>query len=73
MFQLLAKDPKERLGCRGSGGVEVKQHPIFRNINFKRLEAHMLDPPFVPDVSSQGVIGPSAEQNTGNTTVSSKQ
>uniref|UniRef100_A0A8C7Z6P7 G protein-coupled receptor kinase n=1 Tax=Oryzias sinensis TaxID=183150 RepID=A0A8C7Z6P7_9TELE len=47
--QLLAKDPKERLGCRGCGGVEVKQHPIFRNINFKRLEAHMLDPPFVPD------------------------
>ncbi|KAK5599457.1 G protein-coupled receptor kinase 4 [Crenichthys baileyi] len=47
--QLLAKDPKERLGCRGCGGTEVKQHPIFRNINFKRLEANMLDPPFIPD------------------------
>uniref|UniRef100_A0A096MEM1 G protein-coupled receptor kinase n=1 Tax=Poecilia formosa TaxID=48698 RepID=A0A096MEM1_POEFO len=43
--QLLAKDPKERLGCRGCGATEVKQHPIFRNINFKRLEANMLDPP----------------------------
>lgn len=48
--QLLAKDPKERQGCRGCGAIEVKQHPIFRNINFKRLEANMLDPPFIPDV-----------------------
>lgn len=48
--QLLAKDPKERLGCQGRGATEVKQHPIFRSINFKRLEANMLDPPFSPDV-----------------------
>uniref|UniRef100_A0A674MNU4 G protein-coupled receptor kinase n=1 Tax=Takifugu rubripes TaxID=31033 RepID=A0A674MNU4_TAKRU len=47
--QLLAKDPKERLGCQGRGATEVKEHPIFRNINFKRLEANMLDPPFCPD------------------------
>uniref|UniRef100_A0A8C5DGD9 G protein-coupled receptor kinase n=1 Tax=Gouania willdenowi TaxID=441366 RepID=A0A8C5DGD9_GOUWI len=47
--QLLAKDPKERLGCQGRGAIEVKQHPIFRNINFKRLEANILDPPFSPD------------------------
>ncbi|XP_055488268.1 G protein-coupled receptor kinase 6-like isoform X2 [Leucoraja erinacea] len=46
---LLTKDPKERLGCQGGGAAEVKQHPIFRPINFKRLEANMLDPPFVPD------------------------
>lgn len=30
----------------------MKRHPFFRNMNFKRLEAGMLDPPFVPDVSS---------------------
>ncbi|CAG5929092.1 unnamed protein product [Menidia menidia] len=47
--QLLTKDPKERLGCKGCGAIEVKQHPIFRNINFKRLEANMQDPPFTPD------------------------
>ncbi|XP_072262614.1 G protein-coupled receptor kinase 4 isoform X1 [Pyxicephalus adspersus] len=46
---LLTKDPKQRLGCKGDGAAGVKQHPIFRNINFKRLEANMLDPPFVPD------------------------
>ncbi|XP_035275971.1 G protein-coupled receptor kinase 4-like isoform X1 [Anguilla rostrata] len=46
---LLVKDPKGRLGCQGPGAVQVKQHPIFRNINFKRLEASILDPPFIPD------------------------
>lgn len=59
--QLLTKDPKQRLGCRGEGVAEVKGHPVFRDINFKRLEAHVSDPPFRPDVSvlpeSSGVLG----------------
>nr|XP_033783525.1 G protein-coupled receptor kinase 6 isoform X2 [Geotrypetes seraphini] len=46
---LLCKDPTERLGCRGRGAQEVKEHPVFRHLNFKRLEAGMLDPPFKPD------------------------
>ncbi|KAM9197018.1 G protein-coupled receptor kinase 5 isoform 3-T3 [Dugong dugon] len=48
--QLLTKDAKQRLGCQEEGAVEVKRHPFFRNMNFKRLEAGMLDPPFVPDM-----------------------
>lgn len=52
LFQLLTKDAKQRLGCQEEGAAEVKRHPFFRNMNFKRLEAGMLDPPFVPDVSS---------------------
>lgn len=50
ILQLLAKDPTERLGCKGGGASEVKAHPIFRSINFKRLEAGMLQAPFIPDV-----------------------
>uniref|UniRef100_A0A674JXU7 G protein-coupled receptor kinase n=1 Tax=Terrapene triunguis TaxID=2587831 RepID=A0A674JXU7_9SAUR len=46
---LLTKDVKQRLGCQGEGAVEVKKHPFFKSMNFKRLEAGMLDPPFVPD------------------------
>lgn len=53
-FQLLAKDMKQRLGCQGEGAAEVKRHPFFKSMNFKRLEAGMLDPPFVPDVSTAG-------------------
>ncbi|NP_001087513.1 G protein-coupled receptor kinase 6 S homeolog [Xenopus laevis] len=46
---LLLKDPKERLGCQGRGAQEVKEHPLFKQINFKRLEAGILEPPFKPD------------------------
>ncbi|XP_014450784.1 G protein-coupled receptor kinase 5 isoform X2 [Alligator mississippiensis] len=46
---LLAKDPKQRLGCGESRAAEVKQHPFFRTINFKRLEAGVMKPSFVPD------------------------
>ncbi|XP_008053967.2 G protein-coupled receptor kinase 4 [Carlito syrichta] len=46
---LLTKNPNERLGCRGEGAAGVKQHPVFKGINFRRLEANMLEPPFCPD------------------------
>lgn len=47
---LLTKDPKQRLGCKGEGVAEVKRHPVFKDINFRRLEATMLEPPFCPDM-----------------------
>ncbi|KAL1791205.1 G protein-coupled receptor kinase 4 [Sigmodon hispidus] len=46
---LLIKDPSHRLGCQNDGAAVVKQHPVFKDINFSRLEANMLDPPFCPD------------------------
>ncbi|NWW50994.1 GRK5 kinase, partial [Pedionomus torquatus] len=42
-------DPKQRLGCGAEGAAEVKRHPFFRSINFKRLEAGIMTPSFVPD------------------------
>uniref|UniRef100_A0A8D2L4R8 G protein-coupled receptor kinase n=1 Tax=Varanus komodoensis TaxID=61221 RepID=A0A8D2L4R8_VARKO len=39
----LAKKPENRLGSR--------KHPFFKSINFHRLEAGLIDPPFVPDPS----------------------
>lgn len=52
--QLLAKTVKTRLGCRNGryGAREVKLHQFFNCINWKRLEAGMVEPPFVPDVST---------------------
>ncbi|XP_005408809.1 PREDICTED: G protein-coupled receptor kinase 4 isoform X1 [Chinchilla lanigera] len=47
--KLLAKNPNERLGCKGDGAAGVKKHPVFKDINFSRLEANMLEPPFRPD------------------------
>ncbi|KAJ0068040.1 hypothetical protein NL108_015100, partial [Boleophthalmus pectinirostris] len=46
---LLTKDPKQRLGCQADKAAGVKAHLFFKNINFKRLEAGIVDPPFVPD------------------------
>ncbi|XP_050977350.1 G protein-coupled receptor kinase 5 isoform X1 [Labeo rohita] len=47
---LLAKNPGERLGCKFKRGSEaVKAHAFFKDINFTRLEAGMMPPPFVPD------------------------
>ncbi|KAM5340311.1 G protein-coupled receptor kinase 4 [Glossophaga mutica] len=46
---LLTKNPKQRLGCKGDGAAGVRRHPVFKNMNFKRLEAHMVEPPFCPD------------------------
>lgn len=50
--QLLAKSVKLRLGCQKGrhGAKEVKVHPFFNSINWKRLEAGMVEPPFIPDV-----------------------
>ncbi|KAI4461694.1 g protein-coupled receptor kinase/ribosomal protein s6 kinase [Holotrichia oblita] len=49
--QLLAKVPVQRLGGKISrnGASIVKQHLFFQTINWRRLEAGMVDPPFVPD------------------------
>ncbi|KAM9338616.1 G protein-coupled receptor kinase 5 [Symphorus nematophorus] len=46
---LLTKDPKQRLGCQSSGGREVQSHPFFSKINFRVLEAGLVEPPFKPD------------------------
>uniref|UniRef100_A0A2I3FTG7 [G-protein-coupled receptor] kinase n=1 Tax=Nomascus leucogenys TaxID=61853 RepID=A0A2I3FTG7_NOMLE len=47
--QLLCKDPAERPGCRGGSACEVKEHPLLKKLNFKRVGAGMLEPSFKPD------------------------
>lgn len=51
--QLLKKNPKTRMGCKCGrhGAKEVKLHPFFQCLNWKRVEAGMWEPPFIPDVS----------------------
>ncbi|XP_066136525.1 G protein-coupled receptor kinase 4 [Saccopteryx bilineata] len=46
---LLNKNPKQRLGCRDDGAAGVREHPVFKDINFQKLEVHKLEPPFCPD------------------------
>ena len=44
--RLLHKDPAKRLG--NNGFAEVMKHPFFSKIDFERLEAKTLDPPYKP-------------------------
>ncbi|XP_059488866.1 G protein-coupled receptor kinase 2 isoform X2 [Neocloeon triangulifer] len=48
---LLKKRVKERMGCLSGrhGAREAKQHDFFRCLNWKRLEAGIMEPPFSPD------------------------
>jgi G protein-coupled receptor kinase len=57
--QLLAKSPVQRLGGKAGryGAAIVKQHSFFQSLNWTRLEAGMVEPPFVPDVSTAGGAG----------------
>jgi len=47
----LERDPSRRLGCKpnGEGLEDIKQHGWFRTIDWERLGAKELEPPFVPD------------------------
>ncbi|BGP01186.1 AGC/YANK protein kinase [Rhodotorula toruloides] len=47
---LLQRDPKKRLGCPGTGGLEAfKRHPWFRDYDWDVLERKEAIPPFEPD------------------------
>ncbi|CAL8318335.1 unnamed protein product [Lota lota] len=46
---LLSRDPEQRLGCQPSGAADVQSHPFFNTINFRMLEAGLVEPPFKPD------------------------
>ncbi|NXM59294.1 GRK7A kinase, partial [Illadopsis cleaveri] len=46
----LAKKKEDRLGSRNEDD-DPRKHSFFKTINFHRLEANLIDPPFVPDPS----------------------
>ncbi|EKM75000.1 hypothetical protein AGABI1DRAFT_116625 [Agaricus bisporus var. burnettii JB137-S8] len=51
MVGLLQRDPSKRLGA--NGGEEIKRHPFFaRYIDWNRLLARKIQPPFKPSVES---------------------
>ena len=47
----LNKNPLERLGCNpGTGFQDVQSHPFFRPIDWERLEAKQITPPYKPRI-----------------------
>lgn len=52
---LLNRDPSRRLGVNGA--QDIKNHPFFaRHIDWKKLMAKKIQPPFKPAVVSLGCI-----------------
>ncbi|XP_016422140.1 rhodopsin kinase-like isoform X2 [Sinocyclocheilus rhinocerous] len=46
---LLAKEVDKRLGFKSGSCDELRAHPFFSEINWRKLDAGILPPPFVPD------------------------
>ncbi|KAI8818964.1 kinase-like domain-containing protein [Fimicolochytrium jonesii] len=53
--RLLDIDPEKRLGSNGDG-AEIKQHPWFKPVIWKKAEARQTVPPFVPPCQAPEVI-----------------
>lgn len=51
LTSLLTRDPTRRLGANGA--AEIRKHPFFgRHLDFKKLLAKEIQPPFKPSVAS---------------------
>ncbi|XP_067113148.1 rhodopsin kinase GRK1b [Osmerus mordax] len=46
---LMEKDPAKRLGFKNNDCADLKNHSFFKELNWGRLEAGMITPPFIPD------------------------
>lgn len=46
--QLLYRDVDKRLGCMGRGAAEIKEHPFFKDVDWKQVYLLKYPPPLVP-------------------------
>ncbi|CAG7720404.1 unnamed protein product [Allacma fusca] len=45
---LLMRDVDKRLGCRGRGSDEVKEHPFFKGLDWQQVYLQKYPPPLIP-------------------------
>ena len=47
---LLEREPVKRIGMKTSPNGDIRQHAFFAKIDWKKLEARQIEPPFKPKV-----------------------
>ena len=55
VLQFMTKNCQKRLGCTASGEQSILDHPFFREIDWERLEARQVTPPFKPRIVSSKI------------------
>lgn len=53
---LLIKDPAKRLGSGPNGEADLKKHPFYNGIDWDKLAARKLEPPFKPKSAPKGAV-----------------
>lgn len=50
---LLTKEPSQRLGSSERDALEIMEHPYFQDVNFDDVLNMRIQPPYLPEVSSE--------------------
>ena len=47
-FYFLQRDVDKRLGCRGGGASELKDHPFYSGVDWNQVYQQRYPPPLIP-------------------------